>query len=302
MDAPKSIGEPVGTVARVLRRGGKMTVSLSGKKIELCNGDGFSFIGRNSRISGFRGDIASWPKIEGKDVPDLREGMILYRNIDASFEKAVISSKTARELAVSVNLNFLSKGIMKASAVREDGERLVLDFACPAEEVDFPDDTFDVITICQCIWYLDAKKITKSFARMLKPGGKLLDSVQYDWYKSFIDNLVLQASWQYKNLDPRIIAEMISKPHDEQFLNNQYWRDLESIACGHRTPEQALGSVVKWIVAEPLWNSIPLEQRGRLAGYFIMHRDMLPNADLDCLRQMMAKTFEKKTCKKPSDS
>ena len=137
---------------------------------------------------------------------------------------------------------------------------------------------------------------------MLKPGGKLLDSVQYDWYKSFIDNLVLQASWQYKNLDPRIIAEMISKPHDEQFLNNQYWRDLESIACGHRTPEQALGSVVKWIVAEPLWNSIPLEQRGRLAGYFIMHSDMLPNADLDCLRQMMAKTFEKKTCKKPSDS
>ena len=134
MDAPKSIGEPVGTVARVLRRGGKMTVSLSGKKIELCNGDGFSFIGRNSRISGFRGDIASWPKIEGKDVPDLREGMILYRNIDASFEKAVISSKTARELAVSVNLNFSSKGIMKASAVREDGERVVLDFTCPTEE------------------------------------------------------------------------------------------------------------------------------------------------------------------------
>ena len=47
-------------------------------------------------------------------------------------------------------------------------------FTCPAEEVDYPDDTFDVITVCQCIWYLNAKEITKSFARMLKPGGKLL--------------------------------------------------------------------------------------------------------------------------------
>lgn len=47
-------------------------------------------------------------------------------------------------------------------------------YVCPAEEVDYPDGTFDVITVCQCIWYLDAKVITGRFARMLKPGGKLL--------------------------------------------------------------------------------------------------------------------------------
>ena len=47
-------------------------------------------------------------------------------------------------------------------------------YACPAEEVDYPDDTFDVITVCQCIWYLDAKVIAERFARMLAPGGKLL--------------------------------------------------------------------------------------------------------------------------------
>ena len=47
-------------------------------------------------------------------------------------------------------------------------------FTCPAEEVDYPDGTFDVITVCQCIWYLDAKIIAGRFARMLKPGGKLL--------------------------------------------------------------------------------------------------------------------------------
>ena len=50
-----------------------------------------------------------------------------------------------------------------------------IDFlACPAEEVDFPDGTFDVITACQCIWYLNAEAIAPKFAKMLKPGGKFL--------------------------------------------------------------------------------------------------------------------------------
>lgn len=47
-------------------------------------------------------------------------------------------------------------------------------YTCPAEEVNYKDNTFDVITVCQCIWYLDAKAIAGKFARMLKPGGKLL--------------------------------------------------------------------------------------------------------------------------------
>ena len=50
-----------------------------------------------------------------------------------------------------------------------------IDFhACPAEEVDYPDGTFDVITVCQCIWYLNAKVFPENFSKMLKPGGKLL--------------------------------------------------------------------------------------------------------------------------------
>ena len=47
-------------------------------------------------------------------------------------------------------------------------------YACRAEEVDYPDGTFDVITVCQCIWYLNAKVFPENFSKMLKPGGKLL--------------------------------------------------------------------------------------------------------------------------------
>lgn len=47
-------------------------------------------------------------------------------------------------------------------------------YACPAEKVEYSSDTFDVITVCQCIWYLNAKVFPENFAKMLKPGGKLL--------------------------------------------------------------------------------------------------------------------------------
>lgn len=47
-------------------------------------------------------------------------------------------------------------------------------FAVPAEELDFPDNSFDVITACQCFWYFDHEKIISNLYRMLKPHGRIL--------------------------------------------------------------------------------------------------------------------------------
>ena len=47
-------------------------------------------------------------------------------------------------------------------------------FAVPAEKLDFPDNSFDVITACQCIWYFDHEKVMPLLYRMLKPGGRIL--------------------------------------------------------------------------------------------------------------------------------
>lgn len=43
-----------------------------------------------------------------------------------------------------------------------------------AEDISFPDNTFDVITACQCFWYFDHQRLTPNLARMLKPDGRLL--------------------------------------------------------------------------------------------------------------------------------
>ena len=43
-----------------------------------------------------------------------------------------------------------------------------------AEELDFPNESFDVITACQCFWYFDHERTAPLFRRLLKPGGRLL--------------------------------------------------------------------------------------------------------------------------------
>ncbi len=47
-------------------------------------------------------------------------------------------------------------------------------YALPAEKLDFPDGTFDVITACQCFWYFDHEVLMPKIRRMLKPDGRLL--------------------------------------------------------------------------------------------------------------------------------
>jgi len=47
-------------------------------------------------------------------------------------------------------------------------------YAMPVEEICFPDNSFDVVTACQCFWYFDHEKIASNLYRMLKPDGKIL--------------------------------------------------------------------------------------------------------------------------------
>lgn len=44
----------------------------------------------------------------------------------------------------------------------------------PAEDISFPDNSFDVVTACQCFWYFDHKKLMPKLYKMLKPNGSLL--------------------------------------------------------------------------------------------------------------------------------
>lgn len=47
-------------------------------------------------------------------------------------------------------------------------------FAVSAEDISFPDGSFDVITACQCFWYFDHEKLIEKLLKALKTDGMLL--------------------------------------------------------------------------------------------------------------------------------
>ena len=56
-----------------------------------------------------------------------------------------------------------------------DAAGMNIDFcAVSAEEADFPAESYDVVTACQCFWYFDHELVAPKLARMLKAGGTLL--------------------------------------------------------------------------------------------------------------------------------
>ena len=109
----------------------------------------------------------------------------------------------------------------------------------PTEKLEFPDDSFDVITACQCFWYFDHEKVAEKFSRMLKDGGRIL--VLYMAWLPFEDSiagaseeLVLKynPSWSGKGetMHPIFIPECYNEyfeivHHDEYKLNVRFTRE-----------------------------------------------------------------------------
>ncbi|MBR5176389.1 MAG: DUF3656 domain-containing protein [Bacteroidales bacterium] len=130
MDAPKSVGEEIGTVIRIsqgrpdnkgmaaAKRGWtrpgpdiradrivEVIVDLDNPATALRNGDGFTFVSKDhNEIRGFRGDICRGERILCKDVPGLYVGARLRRNLSSAFEKEIDGNLPERRIPVSVSL------------------------------------------------------------------------------------------------------------------------------------------------------------------------------------------------------
>lgn len=127
MDAPKSMGEEIGTVTSVRQRGEgfEVSVRLKDPNESLRNGDGFSFVAGGEAI-GFRGDVCEGSRIRCKAVPGLVAGVRLFRNISAAFEKELENSTLRRLLAVDVDIS-VKDGVIRAAAHSEDGRLVSLE-------------------------------------------------------------------------------------------------------------------------------------------------------------------------------
>lgn len=64
--------------------------------------------------------------------------------------------------------------IAQAKRLSEQSEQHISWITSAAEDLEFPDQTFDVITACQCFWYFDYEKLSPLLHRILKKNGTLL--------------------------------------------------------------------------------------------------------------------------------
>lgn len=64
---------------------------------------------------------------------------------------------------------------IEQARILADTGSMDIDFrAISVEQADFPAESFDVITACQCFWYFDHKTVLPKLAEMLKSNGRLL--------------------------------------------------------------------------------------------------------------------------------
>lgn len=64
--------------------------------------------------------------------------------------------------------------IAQARRLSEEKGQNIRYLVSAAEDLVFPDNSFDTVTACQCFWYFDHKRLMPRLSRMLKKEGHLL--------------------------------------------------------------------------------------------------------------------------------
>lgn len=146
--------------------------------------------------------------VNGQTVLDLGTGTgVLPRNMyrfGAKWTGTDISQEQvekAKELSAGMNIEY---------------------YTMSAESLSFPDETFDVITACQCFWYFDHERIMPVLHRILKPDGRIL--VLYMAWLPFEDKiagesekLVLKYSPDWSGKGETVHPIAIPKCYHEKF-------------------------------------------------------------------------------------
>lgn len=163
--------------------------------------------------------------VEGQRVLDLGTGTgVLPRNM-------------YRYGAKWTGTDIATEQIAQARRLSEGMDIAYFDVA--AEELDFPDSSFDVATACQCFWYFDHAKLEPALVRMLKPGGRVL--LLYMAWLPFEDRIAgasetlalrYNPAWSGagETLHPIVIPEIYGKDfelihHEEYFLHVPFTRE-----------------------------------------------------------------------------
>lgn len=146
--------------------------------------------------------------VAGQTVLDIGTGTgVIPRNMHRYGAKWVGTDISEKQIAQAIRLS-----------VGKDIEY----YTMAAEDLNFPDDTFDVITACQCFWYFRHEAVMPRLCRILKPNGRIL--ILYmawlpleDAIAGASEKLVLQYSPHWSGAGETIHPIPIPPCYDEEF-------------------------------------------------------------------------------------
>lgn len=140
------------------------------KKQIIDNGQSFDF-GKTSV------DYAKYRDIYPKELYDrlfsLGVGKANSVWLDLGTGTGVIPRGLADYGASIIGVDISNEQIEQAKKLSDDFKNIEY-MACPVEDIEFEENTFDVITACQCFWYFDPKIIVDKIKHMIKPNGMFL--------------------------------------------------------------------------------------------------------------------------------
>lgn len=126
-DTPKGMGEKIGTV-RSIRKHGKDSLEIyietKDNLTKIANGDGLAFYTEKD-IVGFRADICNGSHVIIKNIPEIFEGAVIFRNFDTCFEKQITGQPCIREIDVSVKIRITGLS-SEFSSTSEDGRTVTV--------------------------------------------------------------------------------------------------------------------------------------------------------------------------------
>ncbi|MFQ9514765.1 MAG: class I SAM-dependent methyltransferase [Eubacterium sp.] len=157
------------------------------EKIKIDNGQKFDFGKTSKEYSKYR-DI--YPQKLFDRLYELGIGKEGTEWLDLGTGTGVIPRGLAQYGANIIGTDIAENQIEEAKLLSKEFENISYE-VCSAEDLNFPDNTFDVITACMCFWYFEPQIIVPKIKAMLKQNGMFMKI-----YMSYVRNdMIARESW-----------------------------------------------------------------------------------------------------------